>query len=135
MKNIFLIKNSQFKTFLYSAILNIALMILMIPLFIFNYFYIPLGIFIGILINSLSYLAFYFVENKEKMNHSVKLSSIINILRFVLIASFAILFAILEYVYFIKVANFFAIIGGYMLPLVIYIVVILLERETDGRKI
>lgn len=101
----------------------------MIPLFVFGLYYIPIGIFIGNLVGSIAYLLFYVAEEKEYLRNSFKISILINVIRFILIAIIAFVFALLEYVYFIKVANIFAILGGYLIPLVVYIIVLLKRRE------
>lgn len=129
MKRLFLIKSPLFKTFLYSIILGIISLISAIPLSFVGYWNIPLGIFVGLLINGGAYLLLYLSEEKESMTHSVKITMLINILRFVVLAIFAFGFAVLEYVFYIKSANVFAIVGGYLASLVIYIIVVLIERK------
>lgn len=129
MKRLFLIKNPIFKTFLYSIILATISLISVIPLSFFGYWNIPLGISIGLLINGVAYLLLFLLEERENMTHSVKISILINIFRFVVLAIFAIGFAIVEYVFYIKIANVFAIVGGYVISLVIYIITVLTERK------
>ena len=68
-------------------------------------------------------------EEKEYLRNSFKISILINVIRFILIAIIAFVFALLEYVYFIKIANIFDILGGYLIPLVVYIIVLLIKKE------
>lgn len=123
------IKNPYFRTFLYSIITSLALMLLLIPLFIFNLYDIPLGIFIGMLINSLSYLFIYLFEEKEALTHSIKISAIIGIIRFVVLGIFIFLSILLKQTYQIITANPFAITGGYFVTLIIYLINLLIKRK------
>lgn len=94
---------------------------------------IPNGIAIGFIINILSYLATYLVKPIEERTKTLKYSILITIARFVLLVGAVIAFSVLEYKFEIKIANPIAIVGGYILTLVINIICIVLERKMNVR--
>ena len=129
MKGLFKQKDPIFRTFLYSVIFGITILILLTPFYLIGYWEIPIGIFVGISINATAYLLLYLSKEKEEMTHSVKATTIIQILRFVVVLITAMVFGYLEFFLHIKIANTFAIVGGYLIPLLIYFII-----EFTGRK-
>ena len=134
MKNIFKIKDILFQTFLYSTIVCIVSFLISIPLFFAGFYQIPIGLSIGLLINGLSYLFSYLIKEKEERERTVKYTIIINAVRFAVLVTCVIIFAVLEYKFKILVANSAAIAGGYMLTIFIQIGCAILEGKRNVRR-
>ena len=100
---------------------------------IFGYFIdlmgLPNGIALGGLIGSLSYLFMGLAEQKDEKSEKLVRTIIVTIIRFVLIGLFIALSIFLEYSLNIKVFNVFAVVGGYFIALLVYIILTLKEKQ------
>lgn len=120
--------NIEFQTVVWSIIVTLGLLLLMIPLFFFSLMEIPLGIALGALIGIITYLALGLVENKSKQKLSIGLTITIIVLRLLLIAGILFLVGWLYYAKEVKIFNIFAVVGGYLMTLVINIIMVRKEK-------
>ena len=90
---------------------------------------IPNGLILGGGIGVLSYLALAIIEKRDRQNNRPVLTIIITILRYLLIAAAIVVSALLQYKWGYKIFNLFTIAGGYLIPLLVYIVITLVERK------
>jgi len=128
--------NIYFKTFILAVIFSFFSFILLLPLAIFGWMEIPLGLIVGEVISFTSYLVFGLVDkrgvNDKKSNRMIVAVLIVRVL---LLAIVSTLSALLYYYFNHHIFNVFAIIGGYFIPLIIFIVLALLERKKNERSI
>ncbi len=100
---------------------------------IFGYFVnkidLPNGLILGGGIGVISYLALAIVEKREKEKEKPVLTIIITILRYLLIAAAVVLSALSQYKWGHEIFNPFLVVGGYLIPLVIYLIITLVERK------
>ena len=100
---------------------------------IFGYFVnkidLPNGLILGGGIGVLSYLALAIIEKREKEKEKPVLTIIITILRYLLIAAAVVISALSQYKWGYKIINPFTAVGGYLIPLVIYLVITLVEKK------
>ena len=100
---------------------------------IFGYFVnkidLPNGLILGGGIGVLSYLALAIIEKREKEKEKPVLTIIITILRYLLIAAAVVISALSQYKWGYKIINPFTVVGGYLIPLVIYLVITLVEKK------
>lgn len=134
MKNLFKNQDPIFQTVLYSIISCVVISLCLIPLYLNNMMYIPNGIIIGFAINILAYLATYLIKHVEERTKTVRYSIIVTISRFFLLAAALIVFALLEFRFQIKIANFVAIVGGYFISLLIYVICVILEGKRNAKR-
>lgn len=134
MKNLFKNQDPIFQTVLYSILAGVVISLCLIPLYLNNMMYIPNGIVIGLVINILAYLATYLIKNIEERTKTVRYSIIVTISRFFLLAAALIVFALLEFRFKLKIANFMAIIGGYFISLFIYVICVILEGKRNAKR-
>lgn len=133
MKRLFKNQDPILLTVIFSIAFCVVISLCLIPLYFNGWMNIPNGIAIGFIINILSYLATYLVKPIEERTKTLKYSILITIARFVLLVGAVIAFSVLEYKFEIKIANPIAIVGGYILTLVINIICIVLERKMNVR--
>ena len=120
--------NIEFQTVVWSIIVTLGLLLLMIPLFFFSLMEIPLGVALGALIGIITYLALGLVENKSKQKLSIGLTITIIVLRLLVIAGILFLVGWLYYAKEVKIFNIFAVVGGYLMTLVINIIMVRKEK-------
>ena len=122
MKNLFLSKDPNIKTFLYAILLIALLNILMIPLYIYSMPGIPLCISIGMGINAIFALLIYLTSHNDEMNLSLKWALVFNITRISLLVVLIIVIAVIYLTLGIEIINPIAVIGGYFLVLILNII-------------
>ena len=116
--------NIEFQTVVWSIIVTLGLLLLMIPLFFFSLMEIPLGIALGAAIGIITYLALGLVDDKSKQKLSIGLTITIIVLRLLVVAGILFLVGWLYYAIGVKIFNIFAVVGGYLMTLIINMIMI-----------
>ena len=116
--------NIEFQTVVWSIIVTLGLLLLMIPLFFFSLMEIPLGIALGAAIGIITYLALGLVDDKSKQKLSIGLTITIIVLRLLVVAGILFLVGWLYYAIGVKIFNIFAVIGGYLMTLIINMIMV-----------
>ena len=130
MKEKFKLLNIYQKTFIVSAFISLIIFILMIPLIIFGYGEYSFGLILGEFINYMSYMILGFIEKRNSTDKKITTLMVVTIiLRIVILALVATLVGFMYYRHDIKVFNIFTLIGGYMIPLIVFIVISIKERN------
>lgn len=115
------------------ALLSLFAVIVVFLGLVFGYFInlqdLPNGLLAGGLLGSLSYLIIGFIERIEEKKHLLVWTVIFTIIRFLLIGGLLFLAALLQYKYGYKVMNVFTVLGGYLISLIVYIIVLVLEKK------
>ena len=124
---------SQLSNYYKATIVSSIVIILVYLGLIFGYFInlsdIPNGLIAGGILGVLSYLFLAIAEQKEKLMLKSSLAIAITVIRFILIAILLIVSALLEYKFNLKIFNLFTILGGYMIPLIVYLIILLTGRK------
>ena len=129
MKEKFQTLNIFHKTFILSFVFSLITFVLMIPLMIFNLGEIPFGLLLGEFISYLFCFVIGFIENKNPLTKKGLIPLVIVLsIRILVLAAASIFAAILYYQYNCHIFNVIAIIGGYFIPLIILIVLMLKEK-------
>ena len=114
---------ATFVSFIASIVVYLAL--------IFAYFIdksdIPNGLILGGGLGVLSYLLIGVVEKYDEKRQKPVLTVVVTILRY--IAASIILSALSYYKWGYKIFNLFSLVGGYLIPLIVYIIITLVERK------
>ena len=130
MKEKFKALSLYYKTFILSALISLILFLSMIPLIIYHHPDISVGLLFGEFINFASYFILGIIENKKyEDKKKTKLMVVIIISRFVILVASSIIFGFLYYRYDHHIFNIVALIGGYFIPLIIFIILNLLQRK------
>lgn len=127
MKNWFISLNPSLKTAVFSSLVLTILMVVTCFLFFTGYSEIPLGILLGASVGIISYFVLGLLESKER-NTKQSFTILIFIIRFILILGVILLTTYLYYVKNIHIFNVFAVLGGYIVP-VICLMIITLRKE------
>ena len=125
--------NIYHKTFVVSAGISLLVFFLLIPLFFFNLGEISFGLLIGEFVSFASYFVLGIFENKypkEKRGITGMVTTLI--IRVIILSIVCVLDGFLYYKLNQRIFNLFAIVGGYMIPLVVFIIFNILERRRDG---
>ena len=121
--------SSSFKT----AVLSLCVTVIAFLGMIFGYFInqpdLPNGILAGGLLGSLSYLLIGIAERIDEKKCLPIWVIIFTIIRFLLIATLVVVSALLQFKFGYRVMNVFTVLGGYLITLIIYIVICLLEKR------
>ena len=100
---------------------------------LFGYFInhpdIPNGLILGGGIGVISYLVLGIVDKRDEENNKFVLTIIVTILRYLLIAGAIVISALCQYKWGVKIFNVFSVVGGYLIPLVSFLVITLVERK------
>lgn len=94
-----------------------------------NYPDIPNGLILGGGIGVVSYFILGVVDKRDKEKNKPVLTIIVTILRYLLIAAAIVLSALCQFKWGYKIFNLFSLVGGYLIPLIVYIIVTLVERK------
>ena len=89
----------------------------------------PNGLILGGGIGVLSYLVLALIEKRDSEKNKPVLTIIVTILRYFVIAAAIVISALLQYKWGYKIFNLFTVVGGYLIPLLVYIIVTLVERK------
>lgn len=123
MKKWFLSLNSSFKTFILSALLVTVVVGATLVLIYWNLLEIPLGILLGGFIGSLGYYFLGLIENKNPTRGSIGLIILAIIVRFLVLTVVLIIAGVTYFKFDKHIFNLFAVIGGYLCPLIIYVII------------
>ena len=94
-----------------------------------NYPDIPNGLILGGGIGVASYFILGVVDKRDKEKNKPVLTIIVTILRYLLIVAAIVLSALCQFKWAYKIFNLFSLVGGYLIPLIVYIIVTLVERK------
>ena len=121
--------SNSFKVTIISGFLTVIAFLGMVFGYFINQPGLPNGVLAGGFLGTLSYLLMGLVEKRDENRNSAVLTIIVTILRFILIGALLIVAALLEYKFNNKMLNVLAVLGGYLISLIVYLVVILLEKK------
>ena len=127
--NWFIKLSNSFKVALISALITVIAFLVMV----FGYFIdqpdLPNGVLAGGLLGSITYLILGMVERFDEKRKVLVLTIVLTIVRFLLIGALLLVAALLQYQYELKVMNVFTVLGGYIISLLVYIVIMLIEKK------
>ena len=130
MKEKFQALNVFHRCFVISFIVSLGLFICMIPLIIFNWGEIPFGLLLGEFVSYLSYFVLGFVvKSKPVSKKSNSLIVTVLIVRVLILAIVSVGAAFLYYKYNHRIFNLFAVMGGYFIPLIVLIILVIKEKK------
>ena len=129
MKERYLKLNIYYQVSLWSLISLFLLLVMTSWLFFVGYLDIPLGIVLGGLIGTTSYFVLALIDKKELETHHSIGSIIVAIARLLALLAAMLLAAFLYYQLNIKILNIFAIMGGYLLPLIVLLILTLQKKR------
>ena len=115
------------------SILSLIVTIVSLLALLFGYFInqpdLPNGLLAGGFLGSLSYLLLGIAERIDEKKKTPVWTIVFTIIRFVLIGSLLVVAALLQFKYEYKAINVFTVLGGYMISLVVYIILMSLEKK------
>ena len=115
------------------SILSLIVTIVGLLALLFGYFInqpdLPNGLLAGGFLGSLSYLLLGIAERIDEKKKTPVWTIVFTIIRFVLIGSLLVVAALLQFKYGYKAINVFTVLGGYMISLVVYIILMSLEKK------
>ncbi len=129
MKNWYIKLSTTYKATLVSFVAVITIYLCLIFGYFTNRPDIPNGLILGGGIGVVSYLALAIVEKHDKENNKLVLTIIVTILRYLILAAALVLSALAKYKWDHSIFNLFTIMGGYLIPLITYLIFILMERK------
>ena len=118
----------EYKVALWSALVISLAIILTIPCFFFSLMEIPQGIALGGGVGILTYLFLGLAENDENQKKSMVLTIVVIIVRFLVIAGVLFLAGWLYYAQGVKAFNIFAVIGAYIISIILNIILVRKEK-------
>ena len=119
----------EYKIVVWSLIVLAGIILVLIPLFFFSLMEVPQGIALGAGVGIITYLFLGLFNNSDSPKKSLVLTVITIIIRFLVIAGILFLVGWLYYAEGVKAFNIFAVVGGYMFPFVVHII---LGRKENG---
>ena len=132
MKDWYLGLRFEYKIAFWSLVSLVAITICLIPLWFFSLMEVPQGILLGGSVGVITYLLLGLFNNPEKQKQSLVITTIIMIVRFLLIAGILFLVGWLYYVKDMKAFNIFAVVGGYTLTIIVNIVLVRMEKVSGN---
>ena len=132
MKDWYLGLRFEYKIAFWSLVSLVAIAICLIPLWFFSLMEVPQGILLGGSVGVITYLLLGLFNNPEKQKQSLVITTIIMIVRFLLIAGILFLVGWLYYVKDMKAFNIFAVVGGYSLTIIVHIVLVIMEKVSGN---
>ena len=115
------------------ALLSLLIVMLAFLGLVFGYFInqpdLPNGVLAGGSLGSLSYLILGIVERIDEKRQTPLWTIIFTIIRFILIGALLVVAALLQFKYGYKVMNIFTVLSGYLISLIAYIIVLVLEKK------
>lgn len=118
----------EYKVALWSALVISSAIILTIPCFFFLLMEIPQGIALGGGVGILTYLFLGLAENDEDQKKSMVITIVVIIVRFLIIAGVLFLAGWLYYAQGVKAFNIFAVIGAYIISIILNIILVRKEK-------
>ncbi len=132
MKDWYLGLRFEYKIAFWSLVSLVAITICLIPLWFFSLMEVPQGILLGGSVGVITYLLLGLFNNPKKQKQSLVITTIIMIVRFLLIAGILFLVGWLYYVKDMKAFNIFAVVGGYTLTIIVNIVLVRMEKVSGN---
>lgn len=127
--NWFIKLSSSFKVAIISALLTVIAFLGLLFGYFINQPDLPNGVLAGGALGSLTYLILGIVEKFDEERRIPILTIVVTVVRFLLIAALLLVAALLQYQYGYKVMNVFTVLGGYIISLIVYIVILLIEKK------
>ena len=118
----------EYKDAFWSALVISALVISTIPCFFFELMEIPQGILLGGAVGIVTYLLLGLANNKEKQTKSMVMTVVVIIIRFLTLGGILFLAAWLYFYMLVRVFNVFAVLGGYVVTIIIHIILARKEK-------
>lgn len=118
----------EYKVALWSALVISSAFILTIPCFFFSLMEIPQGIALGGGVGILTYLFLGLAENDEDQKKSMVITIVVIIVRFLVIGGVLFLAGWLYYAQGVKAFNIFAVIGAYIISIILNIILVRKEK-------
>lgn len=114
----------------YIALVSICVFILLIPCFFFNLMDIPLGVMLGGVVISITYLLEGIAEKKDKERGTVAITIVAIAIKLIITCVLLVVICFMYYRWGYPIFNPFAYLGVYTLALMINIIVHIKERKT-----
>lgn len=130
MKSWYKSLNLFYKVALVSTISLFVVFALTSVCYAFNYGEIPTGFAVGMGVGILTYFVTGLLDNKNEPNYGWVIS--MNIIRLFLLAGLIWLFAWLYYQQNCHVVNVFTLVGGYLIPLLVFIVIYIRNKKEEN---
>ena len=116
-----------------TALVSFVAVIVAYLSLIFGYFInkpdLPNGLILGGCVGVLSYLALALADKHDEKSKKPVLTIVITIVRYLLIAVAVVLSALSQYKWGYKIFNLFTLMGGYLISLVVYLIITLVEKK------
>ena len=119
----------EYQIVIWSLLSLAVIMLATIPCYFFGYMDIPLGISLGMGISILIYLFLGIFNNPNKQKRSFAISILILSIRLLIIGGVAFLDGWLYYQKQIRIFNIFGLLGGYLIPVVINLIIAARRKE------
>ena len=129
MKNWYKNLKVEYQVVIWSTLCLFVITAGLIPCFIYGYMDVPLGIALGMGINIIVYLFLGICYNKDNPKKSLFVTVMLLILRLLIIGGVAFLAGWLYYKMDIKIFNIFGVVGGYIVPIIINLIIVLVRKE------
>jgi|LAHU01.1.fsa_nt_gb peptidoglycan biosynthesis protein MviN/MurJ (putative lipid II flippase) len=129
MKERFNKLNIYFRVTICSLILLVLFTIALTFLFFIGHLDIPLGLILGACINIVGYFALGLLEQKAKKNSKGIGNIIVTVSRFIILASTIVLVGWLSYEQNVQIFNIFSLVGGYLYPLIVLLILTVLQKK------
>ena len=119
----------EYQIALWSLIVISGLILALIPCFFFSLMEIPQGIALGGIVSIIIYVFLGLFEKNEDPKKSLIIAAIMIAVRLLVIGGILFLAGWLYYNQGLKAFNIFAVTGGYLIPIVINIILVLVRKE------
>ena len=129
MKERFNKLNIYFRVTIYSLIFLVLFTMALTFLFFIGHLDIPLGLILGACINIVGYFALGLLEQKAKKNSKGIGNIIVTVSRFIILASTIVLVGWLYYEQNVQIFNIFSLVGGYLYPLIVLLILTVLQKK------
>ena len=129
MKKWFMNLTNTYKASFISIIIIIIIFLALLFGYFVNMMDLPNGLLAGGVVGSLSYLAMGLVDKFDKNKEKPILTIVVTIIRYILIGGLIVLAAFLQFKLNYRILNVFTVLGGYLVALITYVVILLIERK------
>lgn len=121
-----------YKCAVLSGLFLLLLTLCLIPCFIFGYMDIPLGFIVGFSYGILLYSIVGLYEDKSHYGYKGAITIIV--VKYLVFGALLFLLGLCYYRWDVKLFNLFTVVGGYLIVLVIYVVLNLMEGKKERVK-
>ncbi len=132
MKERFNKLNIYFRVTICSSVLLVFFTLALTFLFFIGHLDIPLGLMLGASINIIGYFALGLLEQRAKNNSKGIGNIIVAVARFIILALTIVLVGWLYYEKDVQIFNIFALIGGYLYPLFVLLILTVLQKKEEA---